>query len=74
MAKLWMALAQLCQKVEIRKVLEKHIELPEEDPYEKAHRIWDEGDIDGALAILSEMNQKDSVEPESADRPCPTES
>lgn len=44
---------------EIRKVLEKHVELPEEDPYEKAHRIWDEGDIDGALGILTEMNQKD---------------
>ena len=44
---------------EIRKVLEKHIELPEEAPYEKAHRIWGEGDVDGALAILSEMNQKD---------------
>jgi len=44
---------------EIRKVLEKHIKLPEEDPYEKAHRIWGEGDIDGALGILSEMNQKD---------------
>lgn len=44
---------------EIRKVLEKHIKLPEEDPYEKAHRIWGEGDIDGALGILTEMNQKD---------------
>lgn len=44
---------------EIRKVLEKHVELPEEDPYEKAHRIWNEGDIEGALGILSEMNQKD---------------
>lgn len=44
---------------EIRKVLEKHVQLPEEDPYEKAHRIWDEGDIDGALEILSDMNQKD---------------
>lgn len=44
---------------EIRKVLDKHIEAPAEDPYEKAHRIWEEGDIDGALAILSELNQKD---------------
>ncbi|MBK1873853.1 MULTISPECIES: thioredoxin [unclassified Marinobacter] len=44
---------------EIRKVLEKHVELPEEAPYEKAHRIWEEGDVDGALAILTEMNRKD---------------
>ncbi|MBK1886168.1 MULTISPECIES: thioredoxin [Marinobacter] len=44
---------------EIRKVLEKHVELPEEAPYEKAHRIWEEGDVDEALAILTEMNRKD---------------
>ncbi|WP_323751707.1 thioredoxin [Marinobacter sp.] len=44
---------------EIRKVLEKHVELPAEDPYEKAHALWEAGDLDGALAILTEMNQKD---------------
>ncbi|QBM19197.1 putative protein YbbN [Marinobacter sp. JH2] len=44
---------------EIRKVLEKHVELPAEDPYEKAHALWETGDLDGALAILTEMNQKD---------------
>lgn len=44
---------------EIRQVLDKHVELPEEDPYEKAHRIWDEGNIEGALEILSELNRKD---------------
>ncbi|WP_417567677.1 thioredoxin [Marinobacter sp.] len=44
---------------EIRKVLDKHVEAPKEDPYDKAHRIWEEGDVEGALAILSEMNQKD---------------
>ncbi|AOY90376.1 co-chaperone YbbN [Marinobacter salinus] len=44
---------------EIRKVLDQHIEAPEEDPYEKAHRLWEEGDVDGALTILAEMNQKD---------------
>ncbi len=44
---------------EIRKVLDKHVEAPEEDPYEKAHRLWDGGDVEGALAILTEMNQKD---------------
>ena len=49
---------------EIRKVLEKHIEAPAEDPYEKAHALWDAGDVDGALAILTEMNQKD---PENLD-------
>ncbi len=49
---------------EIRKVLEKHVELPAEDPYEKAHALWETGDLDGALAILTEMNQKD---PENLD-------
>ena len=49
---------------EIRKVLGKHIEAPAEDPYEKAHALWEAGDIDGALAILTEMNQKD---PENLD-------
>lgn len=44
---------------EIRKVLDKHVEAPEEDPYEKAHRLWESGDVEGALAILTEMNQKD---------------
>ena len=44
---------------EIRKVLDKHVDAPEEDPYDKAHRLWDAGDVDGALAILTEMNQKD---------------
>ena len=48
---------------EIRKVLEKHVglpaALPEEDSYDKAHRIWEEGDIDGALEILSDMNRED---------------
>jgi putative thioredoxin len=49
---------------EIRKILEKHIEAPAEDPYEKAHALWEAGDVDGALAIFTEMNQKD---PENVD-------
>ncbi|MBO6849433.1 MAG: thioredoxin [Marinobacter sp.] len=44
---------------EIRKVLDKHVEAPEEDPYDKAHRLWEAGDAEAALAILTEMNQKD---------------
>lgn len=44
---------------EIRKVLEKHVEPPAEDPYESAHKLWQEGDLNGALAILGGMNQKD---------------
>lgn len=44
---------------EVRQVLDKHVEAPKEDPYEKAHRIWEEGDVEGALAILSQMNQDD---------------
>lgn len=44
---------------EIRAVLDKHVEAPAEDPYEKAHRLWEQGDVEGALAILTELNQKD---------------
>jgi len=49
---------------ELRKLLEKHVEAPAEDPYEKAHALWESGDVDGALAIFTEMNQKD---PENVD-------
>lgn len=44
---------------EIRAVLDKHVEPPQEDPYETAHQLWEEGDVEGALGILTEMNQKD---------------
>src|SRR5680860_1209830 len=44
---------------EIRKVLDKYVEAPAEDPYEKAHALWEEGNLDGALAILGDMNQND---------------
>ncbi|WP_111494413.1 thioredoxin [Marinobacter bohaiensis] len=44
---------------EIRKVLEKHVDAPEENPHDKANRLWEEGDLDSALAILTEMNQAD---------------
>ena len=44
---------------EIRKILDKHVEATEEDPHDKAHRLWEAGDVDGALGILTEMNQKD---------------
>ncbi len=44
---------------EIRKVLDKHVEAPAEDPYETAHKRWNDGDAEGALAILTGMNQAD---------------
>ncbi|MBB5319926.1 thioredoxin [Marinobacter oulmenensis] len=44
---------------EIRKVLEKHVDAPAEDPYEKAQALWEEGEVDAALAILTELNRKD---------------
>ncbi|MBS3805418.1 MAG: co-chaperone YbbN [Oleiphilaceae bacterium] len=44
---------------EIRTMLDKHVEAPEEAPHDKAHRLWEEGDAEGAMAILSELNQKD---------------
>ncbi len=45
---------------EVRKVLDKHVEAPAENPHDKAHRLWEEGDLDGALTVLTEMNQNDS--------------
>ncbi|WP_166263213.1 thioredoxin family protein [Marinobacter caseinilyticus] len=44
---------------EVRKVLDKHVEAPAENPYDTAHRLWEAGDLDGALAVLTEMNQND---------------
>ncbi|WP_148864155.1 thioredoxin [Marinobacter fonticola] len=44
---------------EIRKVLDKHVEPPEENPHDKANRLWEEGDLEGALAILTTLNQQD---------------
>lgn len=44
---------------DIRKVLEKHVDAPAEDPYEKAQALWEEGEVDAALAILTELNRKD---------------
>jgi putative thioredoxin len=45
---------------EVRKILEPHVEKAEEQetPYDKAHRVWEEGDLDGALAIFSQLNQQ----------------
>lgn len=45
---------------EVRKILEKHVEKAEEKetPYDQAHRLWEEGDLDGALAIFSQLNQQ----------------
>ena len=47
------------QESEIRKVLDKHIDMPEDEeaPYDKAHRLWEEGDVEAALAVLTEMNR-----------------
>lgn len=44
---------------EVRKVLDKHVEAPAENPHDKAHRLWEAGDLDDALSVLTEMNQKD---------------
>ncbi|OEY65599.1 thioredoxin [Marinobacter sp. X15-166B] len=44
---------------EVRAVLDKHVEAPVEDPYETAHKRWQEGDLDGAQTILAELNQAD---------------
>lgn len=49
------------QESEIRNILDKHIEIPEDEeaPYDKAHRLWEEGDVEAALAVLAEMNRND---------------
>ncbi len=43
---------------EIRAILDKHVAPPEADPYEEAHTLWEAGDPEGALAILTELNRK----------------
>lgn len=45
---------------EVRKLLEPHVEKAEdqEAPYDQAHRLWEEGDLEGALAIFSQLNQQ----------------
>lgn len=44
---------------EIRAILDKHVAPPEADPYQEAHSLWEAGDAEGALAILTELNRKD---------------
>ncbi|MDI9244405.1 co-chaperone YbbN [Marinobacter sp. CHS3-4] len=43
---------------DIRQMLDKHVEAPEEDPYDKSQRLWEEGDIEAALAVLTDLNRK----------------
>ena len=45
---------------EVRKMLEQHVEKAEEQesPYDKAHRLWEEGDLDGALSIFTQLNRQ----------------
>src|SRR5690554_1473883 len=45
---------------EVRKILEAHVEKlgEQESAYEKALRLWEEGDMEGALTILTELNQQ----------------
>lgn len=45
---------------EVRKILDQHVEKAEEQetPYDKGHRLWEEGDLEGALAIFSQLNQQ----------------
>lgn len=44
---------------QVRKILEKHVQPPAEAPYEKAQRLWQEGDLQGAMDILTELNRED---------------
>ena len=45
---------------EVRKMLEPHVEKlgEQESPYDKAQRLWEEGDLEGALTLLTELNQQ----------------
>lgn len=46
-------------EAEIRAILDKHVAPPAADPYEEAHSLWEAGDPEGALAILTDLNRKD---------------
>ncbi|MFE8070751.1 co-chaperone YbbN [Marinobacteraceae bacterium S3BR75-40.1] len=44
---------------EVRKILERHVEAPPESPHEQGKRLWEEGQLDEALAVLTQANQAD---------------
>ena len=43
---------------EVRKILEQHVELPPQDPRETVQLLWQEGKLEEALGILTQLNQE----------------
>ncbi len=44
---------------QVRQILDKHVDAPPESDRDKAQRLWGEGQLDEARAILTELNQQD---------------
>ena len=43
---------------EIRQILDKHVEAPQESDQDKAERLFQEGDLEGALEVYRKLNQE----------------
>lgn len=44
---------------QVRSILDKHVEKPPESAYDQGKRLWSEGRLDEALALLMQANQDD---------------
>lgn len=44
---------------QVRELLDRHVERPQETPAEKGRRLWSEGDLEQALTLLTQANQQD---------------
>ncbi|WP_097458919.1 thioredoxin family protein [Mangrovitalea sediminis] len=44
---------------QVRGILDKHVEKPPESVYDQGKRLWSEGKLDEALALLMQANQED---------------
>ncbi|MDX1587927.1 MAG: tetratricopeptide repeat protein [Oleiphilaceae bacterium] len=51
-------ISQVLPEADIRKLLDKHVEAPRESDRDRALRLWQEGDLDEALAIYAELNHQ----------------
>jgi len=43
---------------EVRAVLDRHVEAPRESDQDRAMRLWQEGELDAALAVYAELNHQ----------------
>lgn len=51
-------IGQVLPEAEIRALLDKHVEGPKESERDRALRLWQEGDLDQALALYAELNHQ----------------